>query len=191
MFNKDVIYLNVTQEQIDLFDSYWEKHIHTLPPLPTLLHDSLDQKIAVLNTWIGFSLLPHHKLLKSDKSFTHSFTFQLIQILYSALPEDHIIIRNPHNDELHFFFAYYVMLEVLHELGEPLEHNAQFTDLNIRDGYYRLNDEDLAADSYFYELMKYYNTLMFYPKSEIRLRTQTLKRATAALSTHASLLKAE
>ena len=189
MFTKDIIYTAVAKEHIALFDRYWDKYINMLPPLPTLLHDTADQKLAVLNAWLGFSSLLPHKVLKSEKSFTHSFTFQLIQILYSALPEDHIIIQNRQAYEVHFLFAYYTMLEILQELGQPLEHNEQFTNLNIRDGYYRLNDDDLATDSYFYLLMKQYNTIMFYPKSEIRLRTNALKRATKALFAHANLFE--
>ena len=183
MLHEHTIYTEVNEQYITLFESYWESYIETLPPLPSILHDEVNQKAAVLNLWIRFSTFTQYKFLKPEKTFSHSFVFQLIQSLYMELPENHIMLRSPKAYDIHFLFAYYLAFEILQFLEEPLRQHQHLSNV-VPINYYSLTDEDISPEADFYQLVKMYNVMIFNASSSERTKRMLVKKATASFLTH-------
>lgn len=183
LLHEHTIYTEVDEQYITLFESYWDKYVDTLPPLPSILHDDMNQKAAVLNLWIGFSTFIQYKFLKCEKTFSHSFAYQLIQSLYKHLPDNHLLVRSPKAYDIHFLFAYYLAFEILHLLEEPLIQNDDLS-AALPINYYSLTDADISPTADFYRLIKLYNVMIFNASSGERINRGIMKKATYALTAH-------
>lgn len=174
------IYTGVKEEHITLFETYWATYNHTLPPLPSLLLNETNQQAAVLNVWLGMSSLLSYRLLKSHKTFSHSFVFQLIQTFHNTLPEEHFMSRPSTSNEVHFLFSYYFAHEVLQLLELLLQDHPHYLHV-VPDRYFALSDDDLLPTDAFYKLIKLYNVILFNASSSAQLKRNVLLRATKAL----------
>lgn len=174
------IYTGVKEEHIALFETYWATYAEHLQPLPSLLLNDTNQQAAVLNVWLGMSPLLSYRLLKSQKTFSHSFAFQLIQSFHHALPQNHFMSQPSTSNDVRFLFAYYFTKEILELLESFLEDNEQLTHV-VPDRYFTLSDEDLLPTDAFYKLIKLYNVVLFNASSSELLKRNILKRTSLAL----------